>query len=635
MGGLPAKAPRPKHSFVWGSPSVPNTRERVSRPRVHRTGPTALTPNATKDSPFKTILTVQTTRPTAKAPGHALVDAPRAAKRPSAGSSSGGWTVRIAALTLLYLLLGQVGLHIEWRGPASPFWPASGLAFAFVALYGRRAWPGILIGSGITSALNGAPIWAATLVGIGSALSTLTAVTMARRYCGFSRSLRTVQDAVGLALPGAALGSCIAALLGTTAYFAAGMVAREAYAGNLLSWWVGDALGVVLIAPVALTFADRKEPTAGSLPELLLLGLVAPAVTYGAFLDRPTPPEHPFTFLVFPVVVWAALRFGVRGAASANLVVGLIALLMARTAVPTPGNSVPSLVGTGLFVLVLATTGLFLACAILQATSIQHALHRAEVRHREQLERRVVERTAELRTLNAELESFSYSVAHDLRGPLRTIAGFSRMVLDDDGRHLAPDSRDLLERSERAAVRMGRIVDALLGLSRINRGEIHFEDFDLSKLATECSRDVTVHAAPIEWTIQPDLRAYADPRLVRVLLTNLFENAAKFSRGRPVPRIEFGMIETDGEVRYFVSDNGVGFESAFAGKLFKPFHRLHGKDEFEGEGIGLATVERIVRRHGGRIWAEGETDLGAVFFFTLCSALTPEKPWSPVERSLV
>lgn len=577
---------------------------------------------------------MQTTRPTTKAPRYALVDAPRAVKGPQAGTSSGGWAVRIAALAALYLLLGQAGLRFGWSGAASPFWPASGLAFAFVALFGRRAWPGILIGSGLTAFLNGAPLWAATFVGIGSALSTLTAITMARRYCGFARSLRTVQEAVGLALPGAALGSCIAAVLGTTAYFAAGKMAGEAYAGNLLSWWVGDALGVVLIAPVVLTFSDRREPLAGSLPELLLLALVAPAVTYAAFLERPSTPGHPLTFLVFPVVVWAALRFGVRGAASANLVVGLIALMMARTTVPA-GAAVPPLVGAGLFVLVLATTGLFLACAIAQATSVQHAMHRAEVRHREQLERRVVERTAELRTLNAELESFSYSVAHDLRGPLRTIAGFSRMVLDDDGRRLSPDSHDLLERSERAAVRMGRIVDALLGLSRINRGEIHFEEFDLSKLATEASRDVTVQGAPIEWTIQPDLRAYADPRLVRVLLANLFENAAKFSRGRPVPRIEFGMVEEGDETRYFVSDNGVGFESAFAGKLFKPFHRLHGKDEFEGEGIGLATVERIVRRHGGRIWAEGETDRGAVFFFTLSSALTPERPWSPVEPTLL
>ncbi|MCW5941935.1 MAG: MASE1 domain-containing protein [Fimbriimonadaceae bacterium] len=581
---------------------------------------------------------MQTTRSTTQVPRYAIVDAPRSARRPQPGASSGGWTVRIAALAALYLLLGQVGIRFGGNlDPISPFWPASGLAFAFVTLYGMRAWPGIVLGSAITCVLNGAPLWAATLVGIGSALSTLAAITMARRFCGFQTSLRSVPDTVGLVIPGAALGSCIASLIGTTAYFAAGMVSRDHFAGGLLSWWVGDALGVVLVAPFLLTFADRREPVAGSLPELLLLVLLAPAVTYAAFMDRPTPPEYPFSFIVFPVVVWAALRFGVRGAASANLVVGLIALLMTRAGRGEfAGQTLPPLVGVGLFALVLATTGLFLACATSQATSVQHAMHRAEVRHREQLERRVVERTAELRTLNAELESFSYSVAHDLRGPLRTIAGFSRMVIDDEGRSLSPDSLDLLERSERAAIRMGRIVDALLGLSRINRGEIHFEDFDLTKLAVETSREVAGQSeTPIEWTIQPDLRTHADPRLVRVLLGNLFENAVKFSRGRPVARVEFGMIEQDGETRYFVSDNGVGFEAAFAGKLFKPFHRLHSQDEFEGEGIGLATVERIVRRHGGRIWAEGETDRGAVFFFTLASALTPEKPWSPVDPALL
>jgi PAS domain S-box-containing protein len=220
---------------------------------------------------------------------------------------------------------------------------------------------------------------------------------------------------------------------------------------------------------------------------------------------------------------------------------------------------------------------------------------------------------------NRELESFSYSVAHDLRAPLRAIDGFSRALLEDCGDRLDDDGRDHLTRVCAATRQMGELIDGLLGLSRLSRGEIVREPIDLTKLAEDISERLrsTHPDREVDVVVEPGLTVEGDGRLLRAAVENLLGNAWKFTGKRAGARVEVGRTTVDGKTTFFVKDNGAGFDQAYVHKLFGAFQRLHGASEFDGSGIGLATVHRIVRRHGGSVWAEGEIDRGATFYFTL------------------
>jgi signal transduction histidine kinase len=226
---------------------------------------------------------------------------------------------------------------------------------------------------------------------------------------------------------------------------------------------------------------------------------------------------------------------------------------------------------------------------------------------------------AQLEAANQELESFSYSVSHDLKAPLRSIRGFSEALVSDHAAELNEEVRGHLGRIRSAAGRMDLLIDDLLALSRVVKGEMRRETVELGALA-QVVADGLSQASPdrdLEFVISPSIRATGDGRLLRIVLENLMGNAVKFTASRKKARIEFGVRRQEGAQVYFVRDNGAGFDMAYAGKLFTPFQRLHDESLFPGTGIGLATVRRIIHRHGGRVWAEGAEGQGAAFFFTL------------------
>ncbi len=272
-----------------------------------------------------------------------------------------------------------------------------------------------------------------------------------------------------------------------------------------------------------------------------------------------------------------------------------------RTAVPLSGNEQPMILE-----------------AFIDITERKKSEQKL-ARYREELEDLVAERTAKLEQSNRELESFSYSVSHDLRSPLRAIDGYSFALMEEYGDKLDDAGMDYLDRVRKAAQRMGQLIDDLLQLSRVSRNPLRRQDTDISGIAREIAGELSSGATQpgASVIVQPALRARADPGLVRAILANLIENAWKFTLGRKQATIEVGKVTIDGDAVFFVRDNGVGFSMDYADKLFEPFHVLHPGSTATGSGIGLATVQRIVERHGGCIWAQSAPDAGATFYFTL------------------
>jgi len=242
-----------------------------------------------------------------------------------------------------------------------------------------------------------------------------------------------------------------------------------------------------------------------------------------------------------------------------------------------------------------------------------------EITERKCAEEEIERTNRELRGVNIELETFSYSVSHDLRTPLRSIDGFSQALLEDYSDKLDATAQDHLQRVRRAAQRMAALIDDMLNLSRVTRCELHREKLDLSAMAKSIAAELQ-EAEPgrrVEFVIENGLTAVGDPQLLRAAMENLLRNSWKYTSGHPTARIEFGRSEEHEKHPFIVRDDGAGFDPRYAERLFGAFQRLHTAKEFPGTGVGLATVQRIVHRHGGEIWAEGAVEKGATFYFTL------------------
>lgn len=259
---------------------------------------------------------------------------------------------------------------------------------------------------------------------------------------------------------------------------------------------------------------------------------------------------------------------------------------------------------------------------------IEIALHKhaADLRLRENerwLEQTLQQRTAALEAANRELEAFNYSVAHDLRAPLRGIDSFSQLLIERYSQRLDSEALGYLNRVRGAASRMSQLIDALLSLAHIGRSELQPLDLDFTQLVQSVANEIAAanseRSVPV--TIAPGMRAYGDPRLLRVVIANLLENAWKFTARRQRPAVEVGPCQNTKLPTYYVRDNGAGFDPAYASRLFGAFQRLHSDRDFPGTGIGLAIVQRVITRHGGTVWAESRPDQGATFFFTLPRAV--------------
>ncbi len=242
----------------------------------------------------------------------------------------------------------------------------------------------------------------------------------------------------------------------------------------------------------------------------------------------------------------------------------------------------------------------------------------------QQVERLLTEQTERLESINRDLEAFNYSVAHDLCAPLRRICGFTRALQEQYAGRLDIDGMDYLERIFKSSEHMNDLIEALLQLSQLSYQNLKQEVVDLSEIMRETATDLQLGSPErrVEFVIQPMIRTFGDHNLLEIAMKNLLRNAWKFTQMREVARIEFGACEGGEDGTCFLKDNGIGFDMANSERMFHAFQRLHSSSEFPGNGIGLTTVQRIINRHGGKIWAEGEVDKGAIFYFTLQACTT-------------
>ncbi len=557
-----------------------------------------------------------------------------------------------AVLAAIFFVAGKFGLLISHLNPgAFLFSPAAGIALAALLLGGLRFWPAILIGTFLVNVtvpdsrvFGGGMIARAALLAGGSTLEALIGAWLVERYAGGARAFDRAATTFRFAFFTAAV-CVIGASVGTLVIALVGQPKPHHYGPFWFGSWMGNAISMWTVAPLVLIWRSWPERSLMR-RELIEAGALAAAVVIVSvmvFLGWPSPDATGFalTFFIFPVLLWAAARFGSRGVvlAAATISAGAVAGIGAGNGPLTSGSEHSPLVLLQAFIAIATLTALALAAALSESGRAEAALRRKDEQHARlftlnvtdrrraeeevrrlnaELEERVRSRTTQLEATNKELEAFCYSVSHDLRAPLRTIRGFGEVLLDLYAPQLDARGQEFLRRVCTASDQMDRLIDDLLKLSRVSRADLRFADIDLSAMANEIAQELanSDRSRSVDFVIAPGCIGQGDVRLVRQVMENLLRNAWKFTGKRPDARIEFGPAP-EAEDAFFVRDNGAGFDMTYAGKLFGVFQRLHNASEFPGTGVGLAIVQRIVHRHAGRVWATGKTGEGATFFFTL------------------
>jgi signal transduction histidine kinase len=569
--------------------------------------------------------------------------------------------IRIALFTVAYSLCAWLGrlLQVQPENLAS-FWLPSGVALAALLLGPRRRWPGLVLGffaaNVVVNALTGNPgdpVWRRLLIGaafgVPNCLEPIVAAFLLERVLGAPLRLGKLREIFGLTVLAALLGNAVTAMVGA----AVPMLAFGApYWAVWRVWWIADALGMLLVTPVIVSWASidpagigpfirRRGVEAGVLyASMLVLAQIVfgSKEEAGGFL-------LPFPYVSFPFLLWAAVRFGLRGASVASLLLAVVAVWnTAQRLGPfavTGGSSSTLVLSTQAFLSVVTLSALMLAAVIGERAEAKLALQVVN----EGLEKRIEERTSELTDANrkllsevgerqrmevelqrsvgelarsnAELEQFAYVASHDLREPLRAVAGMSQLLVQGYKQQLDAKAREYLSYIVDSVARGQDLIDDLLEFSRIGQRKdmvkvVALDDV-LKSVMENLSAAIQESGAVVTSEGLPTLKC--DPTQLTQLLQNLLGNAIKF-RGEESPRIHVKAEPREGEWVFTVRDNGIGIEPQYFDRIFTIFQRLHTRRAYPGSGIGLAICKKIVQLHGGRIWVESAPGQGAAFHFT-------------------
>jgi signal transduction histidine kinase len=529
------------------------------------------------------------------------------------------YVAKIVIVTAFYFGAAQIGfLLTALHGVVSLFWPPSGIALAILLRFGGDLWPGIALGAFLVNAAQGQALGFLVAAACGNTLEAFLGVYLLRRYVGFHIALDRTVDGLGLILLAAGLSTMVSATIGVFGLCLTGRAAWTEYGNLWVVWWLGDAVGILGWTPVLLTWSAKLVIKFSMRQAIELTAWLVLLLTIGVitFQGRLIQSDFSLAFLPFPVLMWAALRLGQRAAVTGSLLItGLAVLRILTEPGPFPTQSVTeNLIILWLYIGITAGTALLLAATVVERREGETRIAR--------LNAELQSRAADLEAANKELDAYNASISHDLRGPLSNILSLTTVILEKDLSQMQPSVVELLRHTQVSARQMERLVRDLLAFSRTGHQPLYKEPVIPSDLVREVLRELGNpyngrSNGTLELVIGDLPPCEADPNLLKQVYTNLLSNALKFTRQRDTKRIEIGFLPNHDKGAYFVRDNGVGFDMKRSQRLFTPFQRLHSDPQYEGSGIGLSLVKRIVERHGGHIWVEASPDNGATFFFTL------------------
>jgi signal transduction histidine kinase len=516
----------------------------------------------------------------------------------------------LVLVTALYVLVGKLALRLAIvHASASPVWPPTGIALAALLILGFRTWPAIFVGAFIVNVTTAGSVLTSLGIAAGNTLEALLGAFLVARFANGRAAFERSGDTFRFAVFAGMVSPLVSATIGVISLALGGFVPWNDFAAIWLTWWLGDLGGALIIAPLLILWINDPRPRWSSLQILEALGLLVSTVLVTQVVfgwSRPLG-GFPLVFLCGPLLIWAGFRFDPRVASAALFVLAAVAV---RGAFASAHDLARWQLNDRLLLLqvflgVTAATKLALAAVV------------AERRHGEAEVRATSE---ELREAVAHLEAFSHSISHDLRSPIGTVLNYTAVLEEDYGSRLDEEGVVILNRMRTSAQTAVRLLDQLVQFAWVGRHEGEDRRLDMNALAREAYAEVAAGgegAADVEFHLEDLPPARGNAALLVRVYRNLFSNAVKFTRGRPGRRIEVGAIPGEPETTYFVRDNGMGFDPSRKDEVFQPFRRLTRAREYEGTGLGLAIVARIVRKHGGRIWAESDGTNGARFCFTL------------------
>ncbi len=506
--------------------------------------------------------------------------------------ASAAYAREVGALAVVYVAVAKLGLMLgAVSGFATLVWAPSGIALAALVVGGYRLWPGIAAGAFLVNLWVGAPFGVALGIGLGNTLEALLGALVLDRVPGFRRSLDRLQDALALVVPVALMSTAVSATIGVASLRWGGTLSPGHVAATWRAWWLGDTIGDLVVAPVLLTWDRKRDARSGVAPLSWEVGALIVALTVAAVtvfrLDLGGS-----TYVLAPPLIWAAIRFDQRGAARATLLVSAIAI--ASTAL-----------GHGPFVRQGLSESLFALQSFVATIAATFLLLGTVVSERRRAEAALEQANGELLRKNRDMEEVVYTIAHDLKAPLVTIAGFSGWIHADAEKRELTEMLDVVSRIERAAARMSRNLDDLLKLSRTGLAERAPEWVDVAAIVTTVIENHTAEIAEKGAVVEvsPALpQLFGDRVQIAELFENLVSNALRHGCDEGGRVVRVGGHPAGHELRYFVEDEGRGIPAAFHDQVFRLFRRLDGKGR--GSGVGLTIVKRVVELHVGRIWIE-------------------------------
>ena len=524
-------------------------------------------------------------------------------------------------LAAVYFCTGKLGLSLAFPNPsATAVWPPTGIALVTMLLWGRRVWPGIFVAAFFVNLTTQGSIWTSLGIATGNTLEAVAGAALVDRYARGRHAFEQTHTIFKYIFLAGMLSTASSATIGMATLCLARVTEWNAFVSGWSTWWVGDLVSDIVLAPLLLIWSARPRPKWNFFHavEVLLMALsllVLGQMVFGGWMI-PKGKNYPMEYLVIPPLLWAAWRFGLRGASAAAFAMSVIAITgTMRGFGPFATQDSASLLLLETFMAAMGLMSLVLASVVEERNRVLA-----------DLEGRVAERTVELRSTIDSLEGFCYSIAHDLRAPLRYINGFTRLLLQDHTPAFDPSAQDYARRVVQATEKMDKLINDLLEYGRLSSAELPLEPVNTEKIIRLAVDQVLLEyssAGAVVTVESPLPSVLAHPLVMEQVALNLLRNAAKFVTPHVVPRIRVGAETANGRVRIWVRDNGIGIDPAYHEKIFGVFQRLHLEQNYPGTGIGLAIVQKGVERMGGRVGLESKPGGGSSFWFELKPAETP------------